>query len=125
MRSSIPTLIRIEVVVNSERLAGFRGDARVSHDRRMFDQGFDSAEAFAKSENLHALKETTGFIQPAFDKESDHSAKAGHLLARDLVLRMGFEARINHAFDLGMLFQNSGRGPSRFARGAPCAREGS
>src|SRR5712691_4138946 len=55
-----------QALVDAELGAHVLGQRGVGHDRRVLDQALDAAQALGESEQLAALEETPGALQPAF-----------------------------------------------------------
>src|ERR1700674_4940013 len=66
----------------------------------MIDQALDAAQTLRERKQMRVLEEPPRPLEVGLQDDRDHAAKAAHLLFREGVLRMFFEARILHRFDL-------------------------
>src|SRR6185312_1311504 len=71
----------------------------------MLDQRLHAAKAGRAREQLRACGNGKRLVTPAAHAERQHRSEAAHLLARDVVSRVRFEAWIEHAFDAAMAMQ--------------------
>src|SRR5207302_7048945 len=95
-----------QALVDAELGAHVLGQRGVSHDRRVLDQALDAAEALGESEELAALEETPGALQPALKNGRHHAAVAAvHLPFCKGVLGVACKAGIEDLFDFRMLFE--------------------
>ena len=62
----------------------------MGHERGMIDQTFDAAQTFCEREQVRVFQESTRSLEIRFQNDRDHSAKAAHLGAREIMLRMRF-----------------------------------
>ena len=92
----------------------------VRHARRMRDQRFDSAQRLAHGAHAHPFQQPLGVGERAGLK-GDHGAKARHLPARQLVLRMAFQSGIENLLHLAMAAEKSAI-TRRSRRAASCGR---
>src|SRR5215470_8541613 len=98
-----------QAVADAEARAHVLRQRRMRHDRRMLDEALHAAQAFGERKELAALEKAARCREPASQHRAHHAAIAVvHLLGGEQMLRMAREARIDHALDLGMLFQPGG-----------------
>src|SRR5690554_753256 len=69
---------------------------------RMGDEGFCIAEVVADVDQRQPIERGESFRPATLDFKRDERAAAGHLRARQRMLRMAFKARINHFPDRRM-----------------------
>mmetsp|Transcript_24183 Transcript_24183/g.77636 ORF Transcript_24183/g.77636 Transcript_24183/m.77636 type:complete len:379 (+) Transcript_24183:226-1362(+) len=70
---------------------------RVRHDGRRLRQRLHSAQRLGQGEQLHILQERARAFQAALHVERDHASEPAHLGLGDLVLRVAWQARVDHA----------------------------
>ena len=80
----------------------------MGHDGGVLDEGLDAAERLGEREEPHALEEVAGLGEAALEEDGDHAAEARHLPLRDVVLRVGGEARVDDALDAVVRFEELG-----------------
>src|SRR5207302_8563218 len=72
-----------QALVDAELGAHVLGQRGVGHDRRVLDQALDAAQALGEGEQLAALEEPPGALQPALQHRGHHAAVAAvHLPLR-------------------------------------------
>src|SRR5688500_4305593 len=71
---------------------------------RMPNQALDATETLGQREDARGLDDFSCARERA-ELETDHPGEAAHLPARQLVLRVGRQARIIHSLDPGMLLE--------------------
>src|SRR5579864_6205490 len=74
----------------------------------MTEQTADGAEGFGERPEFEVLREGDGRGNVGVELERDDRAEPGHLPARDLVIRMIRERRVDHASDAVLFAQPGG-----------------
>ena len=77
-----------EAVIDAKRRANFGRQRRVRHDRRMFGETFNAAQAFCAHKYAQAFKKSTRIVEIALQHERQHAAEPVHLSPGEHVLRM-------------------------------------
>ena len=77
-----------EAVIDAKRRANFGRQRRVRHDRRMFGETFNAAQAFCAHKYAQAFKKATRVIEIAPQHQRHHAAEPVHLPPRERVLWM-------------------------------------
>src|SRR5216684_2875084 len=89
-----------QAFVDAELGAHVLGQRGVGHDRRVLDQALDAAQALGEGEQLAALEEPPGALQPALEHRRYHAAVAAvHLPFRQGVLGVARKAGVKDLFD--------------------------
>src|SRR5437588_6381508 len=95
-----------QALADAELGAHGLGQRGVGHDRRVLDQALDAAKALGESEELAALEEPPGALQPALKNGRHHAAVAAvHLPFCKGVLGVACKAGIEDLLDFRMLFE--------------------
>lgn len=95
-------------VGDAELLALLQRHRRVRHHRRQLGQAFVPAEAFREREHVQRLQEVARLLQPAADVERHDAAVPVRLPLGQLMLRVAWQARVQHPLHLWMRFEEPG-----------------
>ncbi len=107
----------------------------MGHRRRVLDDGLHASEAYGELNELEGLHQLDASVVASPQLEGQHSAVTIRLLAGELVLRMGREARVVNPVHLRVLLEEPGylqRGavllpdagaePTTATRPSPCSQ---
>src|SRR5262249_11082334 len=90
----------------------------------MLDQRLDAPQAGGACEQVRSRRDTESFVTATADAEGQHRAEAAiHLLARQRVTRMRFQAGVEHALHLLVSAQSHGEAMRALRLRAHAARQ--
>src|SRR5262249_44864840 len=78
------------------------------HQSGLLDERFDPSQRRGDRRQEAGVYHARGLVQPAADQKAHHSAEPPHLLARDLVVGVTFEARVVDALDRWVALEPAG-----------------
>src|SRR5437667_9843690 len=81
-------------ISDTKRLALLLRHRCVRHERGVIDETFDAAQTFREREQVCVLEKTARSGEIGFQHDRNHPAKAAHLRAREIMLRMRPESRV-------------------------------
>src|SRR6202030_3210895 len=97
-----------QIIGQTQLGARFGRNRSVCHRGGMAQQGLDATETLAERKEAARGGKRDNLVNRAIQLERNHSTKAGHLLAGNIVARMGSKAREVDAADERLVLEGIG-----------------
>ena len=81
------------------------GDGGMGHDRRVFNQTFNAAQAFGQRKEFAPFEKPARGLQPPLHDSRHDAPETIHLASGNAMLWMGFKARIVDLFNMRVAFE--------------------